>query len=125
MRVFQLEPIAPGAGGLTGTGCRCHAAWLLCCRWQIVEGRLEKIKKNFALLEQPALRDNNKTVAEIIKETIAATGENIQVSKQALHHTLQPACCLCCWQQVPTCAVQLCCSSVQLWADNRAAHAFA
>lgn len=49
------------------------------CYLQIVEGRLEKIKRNFALLEQPALRDNNKTVAEIIKETIAATGENIQV----------------------------------------------
>ena len=44
-----------------------------------MEGRLEKLKKNFALLEQPALRDNNKTVAEIIKEAIAATGENIQV----------------------------------------------
>ena len=28
---------------------------------------------------QPALRDNNKTVTEIIKETIAAVGENIQV----------------------------------------------
>lgn len=40
---------------------------------------MEKIKKTIALLEQPALRDNNKTVGEIIKETIAATGENIQV----------------------------------------------
>eukprot|EP00775_Hariotina_reticulata_P010909 gene10909-11063_t len=50
-------------------------------RAKIVEGRLEKIKKNFALLEQPALRDNNKTVAEIIKEAIAATGENIQVRR--------------------------------------------
>jgi len=49
---------------------------------QIVEGRLDKIKKNYALLEQPALRDNNKTVGEIIKETIAATGENIQVRWQ-------------------------------------------
>ena len=48
-------------------------------RAKIVEGRLEKIKRNYALLEQPALRDNNKSVAEIVKETIAATGENIQV----------------------------------------------
>lgn len=44
-----------------------------------MDGRLEKIKRNFAVLEQPALRDNNKTVAEIVKETIAAVGENIQV----------------------------------------------
>jgi elongation factor Ts len=49
---------------------------------QIVEGRLDKIKKQYALLEQPALRDNNKTVGELIKETIAATGENIQVCRQ-------------------------------------------
>eukprot|EP00879_Flechtneria_rotunda_P027230 GHRR01029145.1.p2 GENE.GHRR01029145.1~~GHRR01029145.1.p2 ORF type:complete len:120 (-),score=44.77 GHRR01029145.1:372-731(-) len=50
-------------------------------RAKIVEGRLEKIKKNFSLLEQPSLRDNNKTVGELIKETIAATGENIRVSR--------------------------------------------
>mgnify|MGYP001811079231 CR=1 FL=1 len=49
-------------------------------RAKIVEGRLDKIKRQFALLEQPALRDNNKTVTEIIKETIAAVGENIQVA---------------------------------------------
>jgi elongation factor Ts len=48
-----------------------------------VEGRLDKIKRAYALLEQPALRDNNKTVAEIIKEAIAATGENIQVRRVA------------------------------------------
>lgn len=48
-------------------------------RAKIVEGRLDKIKRAYALLEQPALRDNNKSVSEIIKETIAALGENIQV----------------------------------------------
>jgi elongation factor Ts len=59
------------------TPCCCLPA--LHVTGQIVEGRLEKIKRAYALLEQPALRDNNKTVAEIIKEAIAATGENIQV----------------------------------------------
>lgn len=58
--------------------------WCRCCL-QIVEGRLDKIKKQYALLEQPALRDNNKTVGELIKETIAATGENIQVRGILLH----------------------------------------
>ncbi|GBF93469.1 elongation factor Ts [Raphidocelis subcapitata] len=50
-------------------------------RAKIVEGRLDKIKRQYALLEQPALRDNNKSVTEIIKETIAAVGENIQVRR--------------------------------------------
>jgi translation elongation factor EF-Ts len=59
---------------------------------QIVEGRLEKIKRQYALLEQPALRDNNKTVAEIIKEAIAATGENIQV-RCHLSHLTAITCC--------------------------------
>jgi elongation factor Ts len=54
-----------------------------------VEGRLEKIRRAYALLEQPALRDNNKTVAEIIKEAIAATGENIQVRHTMLHNSPQ------------------------------------
>lgn len=57
---------------------------------QIVEGRLDKIKKQYALLEQPALRDNNKTVGELIKETIAATGENIQVSGDLLPKPFPP-----------------------------------
>jgi elongation factor Ts len=65
---FQIKMLTP---------C-CFLPVPRCCQ-QIVEGRLEKIKRAYALLEQPALRDNNKTVAEIIKEAIAATGENIQV----------------------------------------------
>lgn len=75
----------------------------MCCTWsQIVEGRLEKIKRNFALLEQPALRDNNKTVAEIIKETIAKTGENIQVSDSCGHGSgPAQACVSFCWHSVP------------------------
>ncbi|KAI8466751.1 MAG: hypothetical protein J3K34DRAFT_53980 [Monoraphidium minutum] len=50
-------------------------------RAKIVEGRLDKIKRQYALMEQVALRDNNKSVTEIIKETIAAVGENIQVRR--------------------------------------------
>ncbi|MEW5312706.1 MAG: hypothetical protein WDW38_004320 [Sanguina aurantia] len=36
---------------------------------------------NLALLNQPSLRDNAKTVTEIVKEVIAALGENIQVRR--------------------------------------------
>lgn len=34
-----------------------------------------------ALVNQASLRDPNKTVAEIVKETVAAVGENIQVRR--------------------------------------------
>jgi hypothetical protein len=49
------------------------------CRGKIVDGRVAKIAKERALLEQPFIRDNSKTVGEIIKESIAGIGENIQV----------------------------------------------
>lgn len=49
------------------------------CRGKIVDGRVAKIAKERALLEQPFVKDSNKTVAEVIKEAIAAIGENIKV----------------------------------------------
>ena len=48
-------------------------------RAKIVEGRLQKIQDEMALVNQESLTDPNKKVSEIIKETIAAVGENIQV----------------------------------------------
>lgn len=50
-------------------------------REKIVEGRLQKIRDNMALVNQASLRDPNKTVAEIVKETIAAIGENVQIRR--------------------------------------------
>jgi elongation factor Ts len=48
-------------------------------RGKIVEGRVAKIFKERALLEQPFIKDTGKTVAEHIKAQVAAIGENIQV----------------------------------------------
>ncbi|EFN57590.1 hypothetical protein CHLNCDRAFT_34804 [Chlorella variabilis] len=48
-------------------------------RWKIVQGRVDKIAKTMALLEQPYIKDSSKTVAEVIKESIAGIGENIQI----------------------------------------------
>ena len=45
----------------------------------MVEGRLGKIAKELALLEQPFIKDNTVTVGEHIKAAVAAIGENIQV----------------------------------------------
>ena len=50
-------------------------------REKIVQGRLDKIAKEMALLEQPFIKDTSKTVAEIIKASIAEIGENIQVRR--------------------------------------------
>ena len=44
-----------------------------------MEGRLGKIRKEKALLEQPFIKDTSKTVAEHIKSVVASLGENIQV----------------------------------------------
>ena len=51
-------------------------------RAKIVEGRLQKIQDEMALVNQESLTDPNVKVSEIIKQTIAAVGENIQVSVQ-------------------------------------------
>ncbi len=48
---------------------------------KIVQGRIEKRLKDLALMEQPYIRDQNKTVEELVKETIAQLGENIQVRR--------------------------------------------
>ncbi|KAI8113284.1 hypothetical protein M9435_003288 [Picochlorum sp. BPE23] len=50
-------------------------------REKIIQGRLDKIAKEMALLEQPFIKDTSKTVAEVIKASIAEIGENIQVRR--------------------------------------------
>ena len=69
-------------------------------RAKIVEGRLEKIKKTFALSEKESLRDPTKTVTDIIKETIAAVGENIRI-RCAQHAAWQPVLAGRCYPAVP------------------------
>lgn len=48
-----------------------------------VDGKLEKWYQEVALLEQPFIRDDSKRVRDIITETIARVGENIQVRRFA------------------------------------------
>lgn len=50
-------------------------------REKIVEGRLKKTAETMALLNQPFIKDSDKTVDQMIKETIAATGENVMVRR--------------------------------------------
>lgn len=50
---------------------------------KIVEGRLNKFFEEQCLLEQRFIKDDSKSIEEIIKEAIATIGENIQVGRFA------------------------------------------
>lgn len=50
---------------------------------KIVDGRLEKFYQEVCLLQQPFVKDESKTVAELLKETIAAIGENVIIRRFA------------------------------------------
>jgi elongation factor Ts len=50
---------------------------------KIVEGRMGKFYEEVVLLEQPFVKDNSKTVQELITETIAKLGENIAIGRMA------------------------------------------
>jgi elongation factor Ts len=48
---------------------------------KIVEGKLEKFFQEACLLEQPFVKDPEKTVAQVVAERVARIGENIQVTR--------------------------------------------
>ena len=50
---------------------------------KMVEGRLEKFYKEFCLLEQPWIKDPEKTIKQLLAEKIAAIGENIVIRRFA------------------------------------------
>jgi elongation factor Ts len=50
---------------------------------KIVEGRLKKFYEEICLLDQPFVKDPEMTIAELVKQTIAAVGENIIVRRFA------------------------------------------
>lgn len=48
---------------------------------KIVQGRVEKRLKEMCLLDQPYIKDQNITVSDLIKQSIAQLGENIKVRR--------------------------------------------
>ncbi|MDW7675723.1 MAG: translation elongation factor Ts [Bacillota bacterium] len=50
---------------------------------KMVEGRIEKFYKEVCLLEQPFIKDSDKTVHQIVVEKIASIGENISIRRFA------------------------------------------
>ncbi len=48
---------------------------------KIIEGKLGSFYSQFVLMEQPSIRDSSVTVAQLVAEASAKTGENIQVNR--------------------------------------------
>jgi len=48
---------------------------------KIVDGRLEKFFAESVLLEQPFVKDSDKSVGKYLQETIGSLGENIQIKR--------------------------------------------
>jgi len=48
---------------------------------KMVEGRLDKFFKEICLLEQPWVKDPDKTIQQLLNEKIATIGENINIRR--------------------------------------------
>ena len=48
---------------------------------KMVTGRIEKYYKEVCLLEQPFVKDPDKTISDLITESIAKIGENIAIRR--------------------------------------------
>jgi elongation factor Ts len=60
---------------------------------RIIEGKLAKFYQQNCLLDQPFVKDDSKTVDQLIKESIARIGENIIVSRIERLTIEAPAAC--------------------------------
>ncbi|MBI1257572.1 MAG: translation elongation factor Ts [Chloroflexi bacterium] len=50
---------------------------------KIVDGRMDKFFQEIVLMEQPFLRDDSKTIKELVAETVASVGESIEIRRFA------------------------------------------
>jgi elongation factor Ts len=48
---------------------------------KIVSGRIEKRLKEMSLMDQPYIKDQSMTVEELVKQSVAQLGENIQIRR--------------------------------------------
>ena len=48
---------------------------------KIVEGRIQKKLKEMVLVDKPFIKDSSITIEELVKQNIAAIGENIQIRR--------------------------------------------
>jgi elongation factor Ts len=50
---------------------------------RIVDGRMDKFYQEIVLLEQPWLKDDAKTIQQLLSETVSETGESIEIRRFA------------------------------------------
>lgn len=50
---------------------------------QILEGKVKKYKESVSLLSQPWIKDDTKTIKNLVEDTIFKVGENVEVKKFA------------------------------------------
>ncbi len=48
---------------------------------KIIEGRMDKWYGEVVLMEQPFIKDDSKTIADLLQETVAEIGESVQISR--------------------------------------------
>ena len=48
---------------------------------KIVEGKIEKFYKDVCLLDQPYVKDTDKTVSDLVAEVVGRIGENLQIRR--------------------------------------------
>lgn len=48
---------------------------------KIVDGKIEKYMSEIVLMDQAFVKDNDKTISDLIKEKIGVLGENIQIKR--------------------------------------------
>ncbi|MDD3733229.1 MAG: translation elongation factor Ts, partial [candidate division Zixibacteria bacterium] len=48
---------------------------------KIVDGKIEKYYAEIVLMEQPFVKDNDKTIGDYVKEMIGSLGENIVIKR--------------------------------------------
>ena len=48
---------------------------------KIVDGQIQKYLKEICLMDQPFVKDTDKTVADLVTEKIATIGENISIRR--------------------------------------------
>jgi len=48
---------------------------------KIIQGKLDKFKKEIVLMSQGYIRDEDKTIQDLVNETIAKIGENITIGR--------------------------------------------
>lgn len=50
---------------------------------KIVEGRMEKFYQEIVLMEQPFIKDDSKTIGQLLAEVVAEVGESIEIRRFA------------------------------------------